>query len=1330
MKKLHLFVSSPSDVAAERTRVDVVVERLNREFEELARIEVFRWEMGFYTADRSFQESIDAGLDHMRGTDIVVCIVWKRVGTELDPKIWRRSDGTAYESGTVLEFELAVAISREQGGIPDAYLFRKTTPITYAAESYEADRLQHELLEAVWKRWTASETGHNAAGFQGFDGPDHFERQLELCLRQWLERKGIVVKTFWDTRLKGSPFRGLAPFQFEHAPVFFGRDGPIANAVAKLRAAEEAGTPLLLVIGASGAGKSSLLRAGLVPRILGPGIIPGIDLWRNALVVPSDNPLLDLVEALFSDRALGHELQRGDFPTPAELMQCVAAGAEIGAVPVRAALDRAARERAEKLQFSTPRQARLLLAVDQIERLFTEGDATRTATFAAMVRELVGQKLATVILVLRSDTYARFQHVPDFVALLEAGGATFNLIRPSDYELEAIVTKPVETCHPALRFEVDARGISLAQRLVADAKGGDALPLLQMTLERLYEAQNLRGDGVLRFEDYTGIDEAVARTADETVANLDPSAAASVSALLTALVGNVAQDATAGFVPEVVAIDRAEFERGRTERSALLDAFIENRLLTNESREGVDRVRPTHDALLRTWPFAKEIIGENAALIRVRRTLEPMVADWVAADAHAKEGHLATSSALLVAAERLLLHSGDDLSESMRDYIDRSLVASTRRQNAELQRQRRVLFGTTLGLVIALILAGVAGWQSIVAHAQRDRAERTVNLATETANGLISDLAEKFRHSGVPAQTIGDILDRARQLQDRLFGGGELSPSLRQSEASALRETSTTLLTLGDTAGALAAAAQARDILQRLVDLNGASDDWQHDLALSYNRIGDALKSQGDFTSALAAHQKSLLILNRLVGKADVKGEWQRDLARAQTSLGEILIAQSDLPGALDVFRDSLKIRKLLVQENPNNTDWQRDLSVSNDTIGDVLKMQGDLSGALSAHLESLSILKALAQKDQTNTEWQSDLAWSDERIGDELAEEGQLTRALSVYYDSIAIRRILVERDPGNTDWKRDLAGDENNVGDTLTALSDVTGAVAAYRDGEEIITSLLTKDPTNPLWQRELSVTDNRIGDALALRGDLKEALATYRNGLAIIRALSSKVPDNTLWQSDIAASNTRIGNVLIDLGDVNGALAAHRDAFEIYESLVSQDQSNAEWKASFGWSANSTCNLLLALGDLKNALEMCEKGTKLREDLALKEPTNTAIKYDLAVSYSSTGDVLIATGHPDKAFATYHKSEALRQELANKAPENTSWQHDLFSFYMHLGAMASQNSRPEEALTAFKNAETAAQSLGNKNLVSDKNGILITQARNKIIELQKTMKDRPAL
>src|SRR6185312_12020726 len=270
-------------------------------------------------------------------------------------------------------------------------------------------------------------------------------------------------------------------------------------------------TPFLLIIGASGSGKSSLLRAGLLPRLTLPGTIPEIDLWRSAIVMPGPDLFLALAEALLADDALGPELKASAFAEKTLLARQLSGDPELAAAPLRIALNQAAERRRAEANFETVRPARVALGIDQAERIFTEANPATSAAFARLTAVLVKSGLAYVVFAMRSDAYARFQSFKELVALRESGG-TLDLVPPSAAELEEIVTRPIEACAPPLAFE-QMSGLSLAKKLVADTKGGDALPLLQMTLSRLYAAEEARGDGVLRFDDYRGMDAAVTETA-------------------------------------------------------------------------------------------------------------------------------------------------------------------------------------------------------------------------------------------------------------------------------------------------------------------------------------------------------------------------------------------------------------------------------------------------------------------------------------------------------------------------------------------------------------------------------------------------------------------------------------------------------------------------------------------------------------------------------------------------------------------------------------------------------------------------------------------------
>jgi hypothetical protein len=258
-----IFVSSPDDLAPERGRVHAVATKLNREYEGIIQFETALWEEQFYKADRSFQPQILPAV----ACDIVVSIFWTRIGTELPADFPRMPDGRRYPSGTAYELLTALEASKAKG-VPDVYVFRKAADVTLPVADAERRRqaqTQLDALEEFWSEWFLSESGEFKAAFQTFPSTDAFEQRIELLLRQWLETRGVLGPRLTWPKEKGSPFRGLAPFEAEHAAIFFGRDRAIDEARRRLVRGAERGTSYLLIVGASGSGKSSLARAGLIP---------------------------------------------------------------------------------------------------------------------------------------------------------------------------------------------------------------------------------------------------------------------------------------------------------------------------------------------------------------------------------------------------------------------------------------------------------------------------------------------------------------------------------------------------------------------------------------------------------------------------------------------------------------------------------------------------------------------------------------------------------------------------------------------------------------------------------------------------------------------------------------------------------------------------------------------------------------------------------------------------------------------------------------------------------------------------------------------------------
>ncbi len=142
------------------------------------------------------------------------------------------------------------------------------------------------------------------------------------------------------------------------------------------------------------------------------------------------------------------------------------------------------------------------------------------------------------------------------------------------------------------------------------------------------------------------------------------------------------------------------------------------------------------------------------------------------------------------------------------------------------------------------------------------------------------------------------------------------------------------------------------------------------------------LKAQSKVDEALKAYRDSLAIREHLASTERSNTQWQRDLSISYNKLGDVLVKQGKLDEALKAYRDGLAIAERLAAADRSNTQWQRDLSVSYNMVGDVLVKQGKLDEALKAYRDGLAIRERLAAADRSNAEWQNDFQYSVGRIG------------------------------------------------------------------------------------------------------------------------------------------------------------------------------------------------------------------------------------------------------------------------------------------------------------------------------------------------------------
>ncbi len=605
----------------------------------------------------------------------------------------------------------------------------------------------------------------------------------------------------------------------------------------------------------------------------------------------------------------------------------------------------------------------------------------------------------------------------------------------------------------------------------------------------------------------------------------------------------------------------------------------------------------------------------------------------------------------------------------------------------EVRQQRRALRLAWSGVGTLVVLLALAGWQWIRAETQRARAERSLALATDTANGLVFNLADQFRDLGLPAATVGDILSRARKLQEQLVAGGETAPRLRYSQAVALSEASQTLLVLGDTQAALADAQQAQTIVARLAAAQPQVIDFQRQLAIGEDQIGDVLQAQGDLAGALARYRASLSIRQAVAAKNVEKPLLQHDLATSNDKIADVLESQGDLAGALALYRDTVAIATKLSAKEPANTEWQRDLAVSDGQVGNILLAQGDLVGALAAHRDSRAIMQALAKKEPNNTEWQNRLAAANQRVGDVLRAQDDLPGALAAYSDDVTISRALAASDPNNAEWQLDLSFSDSIVGDVLRAQGNLAGALTAYRDAQSVRAGLIRKDATNTEWQRVLSISDDKIGNVLQDQGNLDDALAAFREALEIRKALTQKDPTNTQWLRDLSVSYDKIGVALGLQDDLPGIVAAYRESLAIAKTLAAKDVTNTEWQRDLAVSEIKLGEVLTQQGDAEGALDLLRAGVAVEKGLADKQPQNPKWPREMVGGMERIGAVQVAQNDFAGAEESYRASMTIRQTLAKDGKSGS--RRDLAATMGNLCWVLLLTRKTDDALATIEQA-----------------------------------------
>ena len=493
------------------------------------------------------------------------------------------------------------------------------------------------------------------------------------------------------------------------AAVFFAREQEIERLVDLLQPTLQHGPGrFVAVVGPSGSGKSSLLRAGLLPRlarrpeqwVLLPPLLPGREPTRN---------LARCLASAFADRGqprpvdeLAMALRNGT----AELLQLASELAELGN--------------------NDARRASVLVVIDQAEELLTRTGPGGQRAFLELLTGALGEDSPLwAVATVRSEFLST---APERAGLADVIDDALVIEPLSRARLAEVIARPAQRA--GLEF---APG--LIERMVEDTAGGDALPLLAYTLREL--CRRAGPDGQITSIDYDavgGVVGALQHRADRLTEELGRRGYGSlVVPTLVRLATVTGQDE-----PTRRRVKRSSIS---AEEQTVVDAFVDARLLTSDDdpgcrsgeQAGEATVEVAHEALLRQWPPLREAIEADRAWLRLRTELERSAIDW--SQGQRDESYLLRGGRLAVL-DRWARRHPDQLGPLEQEFLHASRTLATRELDTARRsnrRLRRLLAGVATLLVLALA-AGCLAWQ------QNDQAQAQTRLALSRELAARADL--------------------------------------------------------------------------------------------------------------------------------------------------------------------------------------------------------------------------------------------------------------------------------------------------------------------------------------------------------------------------------------------------------------------------------------------------------------------------------------------------------------------------------------------------------------------------------------------------------------
>jgi eukaryotic-like serine/threonine-protein kinase len=825
---------------------------------------------------------------------------------------------------------------------------------------------------------------------------------------------------------KGSPYVGLDSYDEKHSKVFHGRRTLTEELLEAMRNQLEDGRRFVLIDGPSGCGKSSVLRAGAIPQLTSAHGVDGMRALAVAfcnLAAMTDGDHVGNLVATLGSLKLD---ERPVFPTQPsdELKALLIDHPEY----IDGFIEEAFRRHRDRKK-AEQHLAHVLLVIDHAEALVpTEfPDKEMLGLFVQMLNALCNNQHTLVIMISRRDAYPKLIDNMPTLKELKAGKGHVEVFPPRSSEIRDIIVRPA--AQASLSFEVREGRLDNATHKIANAKTEigtgidrtqtfgsldnvlyeattrqpDALPLLQHTLQYLYERKSDKG--LLTFDAYAeigGLEGAIAHRAEAVFSKLSQKSRDALDSVLRRLI--LMQTGS-----DITGTRRGHIDALSTNAHDLVQAFIDARLfVTGLHDDGRPSFGLAHEALLRQWPRARSWIEENRNILRAKARLEQAVEHWKSEGF--RDDHLLNSGRPLEEALEVKRFSGDPLDSITSNYVARSALKKTR-----LKRIRVMV------MCILFIVTSISVIMTVSTIISRNDAISQKKKSSDLSSFIVGELAEKLDASA--------DLDILESIGAKVL---EYCSTINSSNSSTddLVSCSEAAIKVGEVRMEQNRTAEAEALFLRSIDYSkqAISDDPNNEQAViqfgrSYSWLGIIRYNTGDYLQAINLWKVYLQCTDELLAKNPNKSEFLIERSFALSNIGTGFYGYGNFQAAKENLTDSINFGNSAISQSRPNDEWEYQVIVTKAKLADIESNNGDLHLADQLYSDLTIRLKNIIGENTKMQDRERQLASFLQFHAKVLSNMGRTDDAREKINHCIRILSALSEKEPDNKRWKKFLA-------------------------------------------------------------------------------------------------------------------------------------------------------------------------------------------------------------------------------------------------------------------------------------------------------------------